>query len=322
MYYPYLYGKQKEALAVRELANLLATEQQVSPVFEPVGPNDRSLPITLEHCEGAGLSVGVVINPHELGFSKESRENCIAWGEGLLRSLNSRKYTYPIIQISGSTNIPEIKKLSKIFAIEDYGLALKDPSLDIDDVVSALGKRLPKIAFFRGAEPGKSIISAFGKNRSVWVEARFPHKPRNMDYSGRSMFTDRHLTYSHDGWLGFSDYTVLPPFVRKGGGPAGAVAFHLTGRQKGKPSKEIWVNHFVSKRNDVADTDVNGKFMEALDEFYLSAKANPEYYGLTVAASSYMTCKVAGDPPDLGTNKKMEVLHHLELMSGVMSGRF
>lgn len=176
--------------------------------------------------------------------------------------------------------------------------------------------------FFKTPSPTQANVSLFGKAKCVWVEDRFPHRPRNADYAGRHPFTDKHLTWQSTGWAGFSDYTVLAPLPSDGGGPPGAVAFHMTYIHLAKPQREIWVEHFVSDETDAAVKDNDGKFNEALAKFKKATKRPDSSFGLTDAASAYLDAINTGHPPSLGTNKQWEVEHHLELMSGVMTGRF
>lgn len=50
MYYPYLYGKQFELLALREFLDQYADNCQICPIIEPVKSSFNSLRIAVKTC--------------------------------------------------------------------------------------------------------------------------------------------------------------------------------------------------------------------------------------------------------------------------------
>lgn len=322
MYYPYLYGKQKELIAIRQLSKLLSKEQQVQPVVEPVKEADSTLFLTLQECERQECVAWVIVNPRLLDFDGKTIKGRLQWGLDLFAKLDDRQFTRPVLLVEDSLTSGTVKEFAKRFAGETVGLAVLPSSIKLEKVLDLLDDVSLGRIFFKGPSPSTSTLKLLGSSRCVLVEDRFPHQSRNADYSGRHFFTDSHLTYASKGLAGFSDYTILPPSPTDGGGPPGAVAIHLCYIPLNKPVKELWVEHFVSDRTEQAERDDDGKFMEALRKFSKAAKRPESSFGLTDAAKKYLHCYTHNDPPSLGTNKQLEVMHHLELVSGVLSGRF
>lgn len=322
MYYPYLYGKQKELIAIRQVSGLLSQEQQVQPVVEPVKVASSTLLITLQQCESAACVAWVVVNPRLLDFKGMASKDQLQWGLGLFESISDRKFSRPLLLIDDNLKPSTVKAFAKQFAGEDVGLVVLPSSINLAEVLDLLGDVSVARVFFKGPSPSVSTLALFGRSRCVLVEDRFPHQSRNADYAGRHFFTDSHRTHATNGLAGFSDYTILPPSPSDGGGPPGAIAIHLCYIPLNQPLKELWVEHFVSDRTEQSERDDDGKFLEALRKLNKAMKRADSSFGLTEAATEYLRCYAENDPPSLGTNKQLEVMHHLDLVSGMLAGRF
>ncbi|GKT21077.1 sce7725 family protein [Acidovorax sp. SUPP3334] len=322
MYFPYFYAKQKELLAVRQLSGTLVGDDAVQAVFEPVKQDSSTLRITLDVCEGEGLINWIVVNPELLEFRSLTSQQSWEWGQRALGKLKTRSSTRATLMLSTSTSQEIIGAFNDEYRGESVGLVVQPSLANLDAVIKQLSKVNVQRVFFKGPGPSTANMNLVGLNKCVWVEDRFPHQSRNADYVGRHFFTDRHLTYKSMGLAGFSDYTILPPTPSDGGGPPGAVAFHMSYINLEKPSKELWVEHFVSDETDQKVKNNNGKFLEALRKYERAVKRQGSSFGLTEAAKDYLSRAQNGNSPSLGTNKQLEVMHHLELVSGVLVGRF
>ncbi len=322
MYFPYLYGKQKELIAIRSLSPVLAADARVQPVVEPVRSESGTLRRTLEECETSELTTWVVTNPFRADFGSFRPSDSLKWGMEVLNKVKSRSYARPTLMLSDNLKPTAVREFNAAFAGEEVGLVVLPTTWYAAKVLDELKSVEVARVFFKGPHPSTESVSLMGKHRSVWVEDRFPLRPRNADYEGRHFFTDRHATYASSGWGGFSDYALMAPEPSEGGGPPGAVAFHLSYYDKSSPHKHVHVEHFVSDRTDRDDADTGGKFLEALSKFQRAARRSGTSFGLTAAASDYLSRAFNSDPPTLGTNKQLGVMHHLELMSGLMAGRF
>src|SRR3981081_3429496 len=87
-----------------------------------------------------------------------------------------------------------------------------------------------------------------------------PHRRRNRDHPSVELFSDLHVTFEEEGMNGFGDFLIVGDDYSESGGPAYAVAIHLTFID---PSKDnaMFIYHFVSKSKDTP-TDPAGKFGE------------------------------------------------------------
>lgn len=323
MYFPYLFGKQRELLAVRAVAQEFPGSQHVAPVVEPVKVDSATLRKTLEVCREQEFCVFLAMNPSLLDFSQLSREAAYNWGSTLLEGLGASAYIKPTFIVGEATRSSDLRRFLRDYGSQDVGVVVRDLGIAPSDLALELAAAREGVRiFFHGAEPSRGTVAALGKGRCVWVEDRFPHKKRNADYAGRNPFTDRHLLWGKSGYGGFSDFTVLPSTVTKGGGPAGAVAVHLTYIELGHPAREVYVEHFVSDRKDQTERDDPGKMMEALRKYLKALKRTSTSFGLTQAANDYRSRAVRDDPPTLAVNKGLQVAHHIELMHGLLDGSF
>jgi hypothetical protein len=149
----------------------------------------------------------------------------------------------------------------------------------------------------------------------VTLRDPFPSEDRNASYleKDESIFTDDHLFFAEEGWVGFADYLTIGEPYNEGGFTPRAVAIHWT--YEPDPGGPIMVRHFTSTNN--GDTaNVGGKFLEAagklvafLDQHDIHTNAS-EVMRNQVATSSY---------PGLGIVKKLSIQNHLELVSGILS---
>lgn len=322
MYFPYLYGKQKELIAIRLLSKVLATDACLQPVIEPVRQAGSTLHLTLKNCEQSKLTTWVVCNPHRADFRAYQSDKNFAWGRAALENVESRTYSRPTLMLTDDLKRATVRAFNQAFAGESVGLIILPSSVNAEEILEELKSVKVERVFFKGPHPSAELVSVVGKGRSVWVEDRFPLRARNADYAGRHFFTDRHATFASSGWGGFSDYALMAPEPSDGGGPPGAVAFHLSYFENSHPQKHVYVEHFVSDRADQKDSDTGGKFLEALGKFRRAARRASSSFGLTEAAKDYLERAQKSDPPNLGTNKQLCIMHHLELMSGLMADRF
>jgi len=124
-------------------------------------------------------------------------------------------------------------------------------------------------------------------------------------------FSDDHLFYEEDGFVGFSDYLTIGDDYAESGWLPYAVAIHFTYK---KENSQIWIKHFVSDSNSDT-TDVAGKFGEALEkliEFIDEEGIDTE------AADEFRELHTNGHYPGLGSLKKLSIKNHLELLYNLL----
>lgn len=317
MYFPYLRGKQFELLALKELSALLGAQQKVTPIIEPVRPSVGSgLDRCLNALESAQLDFVLVMNPsvgNLRGFmpaadlvnyvhNHAESEN---WNLGLL--------------LDEETNVENVLSDYRHRLGEGHRLTLIHRGvangLDrIPDLTRTLNRETDVVS--RTAFPERRHIRALlSSSRGVTLADSFPGEERNADYLGKqeSPFTEEHLYYREENWVGFADFTTIGESFSEGGFTPRAVAIHWT--YEPSPGDRIMIRHFTSESNGDT-TNVGGKFLEAasklvafLDEQEISTRA-ADVMRDHVSNSTY---------PGLGIVKKLSIQNHLELVSGILS---
>jgi len=113
---------------------------------------------------------------------------------------------------------------------------------------------------------------------------------------------------------GFGDFLTVGDDYSEGGGPAYAIAIHLTFID---PSKDdaMYIYHFKSKRMDTP-TDPAGKFAEALDSMIKKLDEPGSPVLNSEAVQEFRSLNEKGHFPGLGYIKKLSMQHHIETMAG------
>lgn len=252
MYYPYFRGKQFELIAVRETAPLLAKKGFV-PIIEPVRESLGGLGRTLKAiCDAGGRAI-VIVNPYhgdhqEDGASisgllqKEYIGNeDIAAGILLRSDMTAEEAAasyaehanhYPVLVHAGFSAPKELAA-----ELADYMAGMTNVFVENQD----------KFLYRKHFEMSKRILVRDGFKRQ-----------RNADYPAVEEFSDLHVTFRDRGMDGFGDFLTVGDVYSESGGPAYAVAIHLTFIDPGKDDV-MYVYHFVSDTKDTP-TDPAGKF--------------------------------------------------------------
>jgi len=116
---------------------------------------------------------------------------------------------------------------------------------------------------------------------------------------------------------GFGDFLVVGDEFNEGGGPAYAVAIHLTYLDSDQDNV-MQIYHFVSDSQDTP-RDPAGKFAEALAKM-ISTLDQPDSKVLeTDALREFRDLHDAGHFPGLGYIKKLSMNHHIETLADYLS---
>lgn len=147
------------------------------------------------------------------------------------------------------------------------------------------------------------------RNNRVLLADKFNKQERNNDYIeiDDEPFSEDHLYYVDDGYIGFSDYTVVGEEYNDTGFAPYAVAIHIVYFDS---DESLRVKHFVSDSNDDI-SDPAGKFQEALAKL---VEWNKKKQLKTVAMKEFENLYSREAYPGLGTVKKLSIMHHLELI--------
>jgi hypothetical protein len=183
--------------------------------------------------------------------------------------------------------------------------------------VQGLSKKLGKptkghyhIFFARAC--GKLYQNQFKGARRVLLKDGFERK-RNADYDPVERFSDLHVIFEDEGMTGFGDFLIVGDDYSESGGPAYAVAIHLTLIDPEK-FDEIWIHHFVSVTQDTPK-DPAGKFGEALAKMMKTLKKPNCNILETAAVKEYRTLFDEGHFPGLGYVKKLSHLYRARIQT-------
>ncbi|WP_208559146.1 sce7725 family protein [Marinilactibacillus kalidii] len=300
MYFPYLRGKQFELLALKELVVSNKLSNKVIPVIEPLKPSS-TLINTLKAFDNEELQVAVIPNPSvgsfQLEYQKDDKEGFREQYEVLLNQ--------PSVLLA--INLDNFDNLN-IELVEDYPNKLVSVCLNADSIplhVKFIGEK----AKFNLIKDGKEFSREISHNK-VMLEDKFNSQKRNADYCRipDELFSSDHIFYKTEGYLGFSDYSVVGSDYTEGGFAPYAIAIHIVYFDE---NKKLRIKHFTSDSNDDYD-DPAGKFQEAISKLAnCSELEKVQTDGLNELRECYQSKRY----PGLGSVKKMAIKHHLELMS-------
>lgn len=312
IYYPFFRGKQYELITIRENARLLKDCHFV-PIIEPVSESLTGLGRALAETGKVGGAAIVIINPKfgdHVGDGKE------------IEALLNREFStfkdvsigvlvradHDLDQIQATCSRHSGRDITLIHAGYTNGKAL---AARVD-----VAKNVRTHVFQESS--GKLYRKHFHGTPRVLIRDGF-QKRSNSKYPPLEPFSDLHATYREEGMDGFGDFLVVGDDFSESGGPAYAVAIHLTCIDREKDD-EMFIHHFISDRSDTP-TDPGGKFAEALEK--LAREANREDTSLlrTRALGEFLDLHRRGHFPGLGYVKKLSMQHHIETFSQYFHGR-
>lgn len=306
MYHPYFRGKQYELITIRENAARLAQAgflPIIEPVRESLGGLDKALKAV---CEAGGQAV-VVVNPHygDHAGGGVSISSLLATG-----FLNKPGIGAGVLLKNGMT-VPQAMEC--IHAHAAHGPTLIHAGFsDGKGLADALGPDLVKTRHVFIDEDNKLYRRHFKDAERILIKDGFERR-RNRDHPDVEFFSDLHITYAEDGMNGFGDFLTVGDDYSESGGPAYAIAIHLTFIDP-DADDAMFIYHFKSKRMDTP-ADPAGKFAEALDKLVKAVDAPGSKIYPTDAVAEFKDLKAKGHFPGLGYVKKLSMQHHIETMA-------
>ncbi|WP_293879041.1 MULTISPECIES: sce7725 family protein [unclassified Sphingobacterium] len=312
MYFPYLRGKQFELIALRELVGLPLNPEKIIPIIEPVKKNTSSLRTALKALSGANIRVQLVVNTEhgELKGDSESIFNLIEELKDL--GVTSIIPTY-LIKTDRDSFFAQESIRQRGFSDSGYALVHLNKTNDIQ----SLSDFTKDTACLYNTIHINNLFGLKRKydNRAL-LSDNFNKLTKNTDYIGirEEVFSTDYLYYPDEGCIAFADYQSIGSAYSEGGGPAYAVAIHLTFKLDG--DEDIRIAHFVSKSNDDA-SDPARKYFEALEDLiqFVDEKRIPETIAIREFRRHYRQQSFSG----LGVVKKLSIMHHIELIQGLIS---
>jgi len=306
MYHPYFRGKQFELLAIRETATTLASAGFVA-VIEPVRESLSGLSRTLEAVRDAGGRAVVIVNPCH-GDHRTGGNGIASLLDRDFRDIDTIGAGVLLKSDTPSESVP----------------SLFSPYIDQDLFVIHSGFTDAKVAATALNHHGGSVTNVFIEDQAnmlyrrhfsgsrILVRDGFERK-RNSDYGVVDNFSDLHATYSELGMDGYGDFLTVGDHYSEGGGPAYAVAIHLTFID---PTQDdaMFIYHFVSDSNDTP-TDPAGKFAQALAKLVWTLDHGDSHLLESTAVAEFRQLHERGHFPGLGYVKKLSIKHHIETLA-------
>ncbi|MDB6100571.1 MAG: uncharacterized protein JWO52_570 [Gammaproteobacteria bacterium] len=306
MYHPYFRGKQYELITIREMAPVMAAAG-FQPIIEPVRETLSGLHKALEAVIAALGSAVVVVNPHHGDYAEDG---------GPLTQLLKDEFSHA--QISAGILLKEGMSTAEI--LEGYE-SHKDHTpvfihagfAEAKSLAQKLGKPSHEQRHvFDEARCGKLYQKHFAGAHRVLLRDGFIRK-RNADYQIIEPFSDLHATYEDEGMHGFGDFLIVGDDFIEGGGPAYAVAIHLTFINADQDDT-MQVYHFISETRDTP-LDPAGKFAEALTNMMKTLERPASHVLETEAVKEFRSLHKEGHFPGLGYIKKLSMNHHIETLA-------
>lgn len=307
MYHPYFRGKQFELITVRETAPLLA-EKSFVPILEPVREALGGLERTLKAvCEAGGRAI-VIVNPYhgehqEDGASIEALlQKDYIGNDAITAGILLRSDMTPAQATACYARYADHNPVlihSGFAAPKELATALAD---DMAGMTNVFVEDQDKLLYRKHFDKSKRILVRDGFKRQ-----------RNADYPAEEEFSDLHVTFKDRGMAGFGDFLIVGDVYSEGGGPAYAVAIHLTFIDPDKDDV-MYIYHFVSDTKDTP-TDPAGKFAQALTKLIKKLDGGKSKLIETEAIKEFRELHEKGHFPGLGYVKKLSMKHHIETLA-------
>jgi len=307
MYHPYLRGKQYELITIREMAPLL-TQAGFRPIIEPVREALSGLHKALDVVVQADGRAIVVVNP--------SHGDLSGAGKPLTDLLKN--------QFLGSASITAGILLKQETAVIEAFTCYQEHTSHKPVFIHA-GFTDPKALAEKLGTPnhaqchvfferfcGKLYQKHFKGTHRVLIRDGFV-KQRNRDYEVQESFSDLHATFGEEGMDGFGDFLTVADEYTESGGPAYAIAIHLTFIDADQDNA-MQIYHFVSERKDTPK-DPAGKFAEALAEMMKTLNSPNSKILETESVKEFRLLHEQGHFPGLGYVKKLSMNHHIETLA-------
>lgn len=303
MYYPLLRGRQNELLAIKELLDNGILKGKVVPIIEPVKLSP-TLVNTLEDFVSKNYRIVLIGNPKVGSYGSDARNSKNEQYKNRIRTVCSEENCIIRGYIVDGKTKDTISQWRQKPVNDDFIVTL---CLNPDDVKYYDDARLNDTDIAT-VVPYAPSFRRIRKNR-ILIDDKFSKEDRNSDYIGNEdqFFSDDHLYFADDGYIGFSDYSIIGAEYSESGFAPYAVAIHIVYFNE---EKELRIHHFVSDSNDDI-TDPARKFYEALGKLI---EWNRNMQLNTHAMKKFQEIFDAQSYPGLGVVKKLSIMHHLELV--------
>ena len=309
MYFPFLRGKQFELIALRELVDLLGEKKdKISPIIEPVKESTSTIKSTIQGFIENNVNFNIVLNPI-VGDLKRKQNFIVQIIEEYLSEYSNYQIS---LYINSSGDVDRNRRfLERIRSYDFKGFSLVHitPLNNLSFLEQILDVGEIKYNLIDLSRTNRRYHRNFAKETRISLDDYFRIAKKNSDYQDTpdELYTDEHLFYEEDGYIGFSDFlTIGEPYAESGFLPY-AVVIHLTYADS---DSVIRIRHFVSNSNEDS-SDVAGKFSEALEKLIEWVDENDVD---SRAIREFRNYHDENHFPGLGVIKKLSIMHHIELV--------
>jgi len=307
MYYPYLRGKQFELTLLRDNSDIM-NFRNVHPIIEPVRNDFKSLERTLKVLEEKKVHYILILNPIT-GSSPVLQQNILTFIEDSELDFQAISFGYIL---DANSNIKGLISLLKKYNDKEFSLIHHGYPDSKQIAIKINGFENIKRHIFIDGYAGKLYQKHLKKEsvERILIRDGFKLQKKNSLYPESEHFSDLNITYPDEGMDSFGDYLTIGDDYSETGGPAYAVAIHLTYFNE---ENDMFIYHFVSDRTD-SPTDPGGKFLEALQKLIRKGEGESS---LIFKSNAYREFKELFDKqhyPGLGYVKKLSMQHHVELI--------
>lgn len=307
MYYPYFRGKQNELITIRENAELLSSVGFV-PIIEPVKENLSGLKRALDSIVEKSGNAVVIVNP----FHGEISDNGQSLSELLAEHFEKEDGVSAGILLKNDMSVEQV--LGLCHAHKNHDLTLIHAGFsDAKSLAGGLGDNLTSIVHcFFELDSGKLYQKHFKGAKRILIRDGFQRR-KNREHPEVELFSDLHATYEEENADGFGDFLIVGDDYSESGGPAYAVAIHLTFIDDDKDDA-MFIYHFLSIRQDTPK-DPAGKFLEALEKLIKKIDEPNSKVLETNAVKEFRELYSRKHYPGLGYLKKLSMQHHIETLA-------
>ncbi len=315
MYFPYVFGRRSELLALREANEEYIAPGRVLPVIEPVLKRPNDLLRCMKVLGEAESTAVIIVNPHQGDFKNGGVTT--AWLKEVDIVFAACPTLLPGLRCGPNEDISFVQNFLKKYPESKTGLLYSGSILGNSDVTS-LAKR-KEIAYHiclqnKMADTQRKLLP---KTKAVDILDNFNKQVRNADYSGKEFFTDHPSTYQSTA-IGFGDYTITGNLFQPGGGKPAAVAIHAI--FKNAKLGDVWIEHFVSDDTDIAVGSAASKYLEAVAKVAKAGRNRKAEFGVNRALKEFDADDRNQYFPGLGKSKERQIYHHIAAMHDVLAG--
>jgi hypothetical protein len=309
MYHPYFRGKQFELITIREIAPLLADKNFV-PIIEPVRESLGGLEKALKAISDAKGRAIVIVNPQH-GDHGDDGTNISALLKG--GSIGNTDISAGIL-LRGNSSMKDAQAIFETHKAHHptfVHAGFNEPKA----LAQYLGSDLGSSTHVFVSNPADTLYRRhFNGSKRILIQDGFERR-KNADYAKNSpeKFSELHVTYSDLGLIGFGDFLIVGDAYSEAGGPAYAVAIHLTYIDPDNDNV-MYIHHFVSTTNDTP-TDPAGKFAQALQKLIDELNSGNSKILETTAIQEFRELHAKKHFPGLGYVKKLSMRHHIETIA-------